>query len=193
MNPNDPNKPKETPTAPDHQESEQHSVPLKTEREATAEQINAAIEKAERPLTREQMVEIFKVIPAILVMDDENAILRASKRILQSLNAPENITLFQDPREAVEAILQLPEFSLVVSDNSMGVEGFTGVEVAEKVKDYVQANHITFIIHSGDDPSRFQDARDSGIVDLVVPKPDITLSSWLIAIAQKVQGNRDKA
>lgn len=106
-----------------------------------------------------------KIIHNILLVDDEESILKALKRLLSSLDA--KIYLTTDSSEALK-LIQENEVSLIISDQRM--PGMTGVELLNKTID-ISPDTIRILLTGYADIDATIDAINSGAVKYYLNKP----------------------
>lgn len=138
----------------------------------------AAAEKLDEKISFEEAKEIWKQIPAVMVVDDEVAILRAMKRVFKIYVADRNsIVTFSAPEEALAHVEQLPAHSLIFCDNSMG-SPMQGVDLAQEIARVAAEKQLIFILHTSDNSDYFEKQLKKGLsegwIDGYVAKPATT-------------------
>ncbi len=103
---------------------------------------------------------------SILFVDDEAVLCRIAKTLLEKLNY--NVTVFTDPREALDEFFSEPEaWDLVITDLSM--PSMSGIELADEIlRQYPQALILLTSGYSGTWTS--EKVKSRGFFDLI-PKP----------------------
>ncbi|MBD3327847.1 response regulator [Candidatus Peregrinibacteria bacterium] len=134
----------------------------------------AVIEVEELEDRKKELREYFEQIPFVIIMDDEIMIVRGLKRMMDRLkrNTKDNVQTFTDPRQALEVIADLPPFSVIISDNNMGLNsmGFEGRQIAKNTFEERSKKGISFIIHSGDSEDKFKEGLEEGYIDAFFDK-----------------------
>ncbi|MDH5597431.1 MAG: hypothetical protein OEY44_04955 [Candidatus Peregrinibacteria bacterium] len=122
--------------------------------------------------SRRHLRAVLDAVPEVLVLDDEELILRTVGRIFKSMKptSRDAVTTIDDPVKGEAHIAQMPVFSMVVSDNQMGVAGYTGAEIAERLHPVTRTNRLTYAINSSDDERDFDRLLESRAVDAFFPK-----------------------
>jgi DNA-binding NtrC family response regulator len=109
----------------------------------------------------------FKYKHKILVIDDEQGILKAVKRTLKRL--PCETTISNSPKEALEIVKESkPPFSLIISDQRMPeMEGSAFLEKTKKISPY----SVRFLITGYTDMDALIEAINKGGIHRFIAKP----------------------
>lgn len=157
MNPNDPKKPEGEQAQPNVVQPEvpKEETPLDVARKTTARE---AVEAVRTSLTLDEATEIWKQIPAVVLVDDDRPILRALPRIMGPYVSDRKIIVtFDGPEEVLDYLHldQLVPYSLIICDNSMQ-SPMKGTDLAQEIQRIAADKHLTFILHSSDIGGDFQ-------------------------------------
>ncbi|HMR01220.1 MAG TPA: response regulator [Candidatus Gracilibacteria bacterium] len=169
MFPNDPNNKEKKLTQPenivDDQSQRAETVAIDDRQKTTAEATNEVLEQVKGSITFEEALEVFKQVPAIMVVDDEPLLLRSIARIFGSyVNDRKNIVTFPGPEEALAHVGELPNGSLIVCDNSMN-SPIKGLDLAQQIKEVAADKNLTFILHTSDGGHDFDSLLNQGRAD----------------------------
>lgn len=160
----------------------------------TRQEISKAVTEVLELLTMEEATEIWKQLPGVVIVDDTPTIPRSLKRaFFRFVKDGDTIQTFLDPQEALQAILQLPPNSLIISDNSM--PGLSGIELAKEVQKVAADRQFTFTLHTTDTGGKFRESLNSGFedgsIDVFVSKPP-DLSYMIKMCALKILSKRPR-
>ena len=107
-----------------------------------------------------------KMVPSILIIDDEQNVLNSLRRSLKSDEF--NIFTTQNPKEVFELLYHHPEIELIMSDFNM--PNLNGVELLTEVSQLFP--HVTrFIISAYQDFNMIVNAMNDGVVHQFFSKP----------------------
>ena len=138
----------------------------------------AAAENLDEKISFEEAKEIWRQLPAVMLVDDDPAILRAMKRPFSFyVNDPQTIKTFNNPEEALAYVELLPPHSLIFSDNSMGAS-MEGIDLAQEIARVAPEKQLIFILHTYDTSDAFKEKLNRGLsegwIDAYIPKPTTT-------------------
>lgn len=179
MCPDEPKKP-EGVIVPESTQEKAPNAAVERRQQSIGEEVTAVME----PLSLHEASELVKRAPALLMVDDHPFVIKTMKRVLGPyVSDREIIETFHDPQEAFQRILELPQNSVIVSDNSMGAT-ITGVQLAALVQGHAADKNFVFVLQTGDGlRPEFSEALKNGSIDQLVHKP-FSPQELVAAIAQ---------